>query len=155
MKRPCYLVATDSTFGLDNFKHLAQYQGQYGDYVRLGPADLSVADPDAVQPVLGPASKCKKSEHYDAQLPLVSMHSTRDKAMHDKRRRVWDKGFNAKGIVASKPLESRLLTWRSPSKLRTTRQGLRRYADRKDQELSRKIDECKQRSQCRVNDDHC
>jgi hypothetical protein len=47
----------------------------------------------------GPRSKCIKSVAYDATLPLMSLHQTRDRAEHDRRRRVWDKGFSTKGTV--------------------------------------------------------
>ena len=83
---------------LDNFKHVAPWHRQHGSYIRTGPNDLTVVDPDAVAVILGPGSRCTKTQHYDSQLPQVSMHSTRDKAMHDKRRRVWDRGFSTKAL---------------------------------------------------------
>lgn len=48
--------------------------------------------------MLGPRSKCYKAPWYDLSLPLVSLHNARDRQVHSKRRRVWDKGFNAESL---------------------------------------------------------
>lgn len=39
-----------------------------------------------------------KGPWYDANLPYISMHTLRDKSAHDRRRRIWDRGFGAKGL---------------------------------------------------------
>ena len=53
--------------------------------------------PAAAQIVLGPGTQCKKGLWYDMGSPLVSMHQMRNKPIHDKRRRIWDHAFSAKG----------------------------------------------------------
>lgn len=83
---------------LDNFRKLDALHKKYGEYVRVGPNEISITDPDAVEAVLGPLSKCYKAPWYDLSLPLVSLHNARDKQIHSKRRRVWDKGFNAQSL---------------------------------------------------------
>jgi hypothetical protein len=62
----------------------------------LGPSEITIFAPEGPVALLGPNSKCIKSAWYDGGNPMVSMHSTRDRAAHDKRRRVWDKGFSTK-----------------------------------------------------------
>jgi cytochrome P450 len=66
--------------------------------VRLGPNDISVTDPDGVAVISGLHSKCGKAEWYSNDAPLTSMHTTRDKAQHDRRRRVWGPAFTAAAI---------------------------------------------------------
>jgi tryprostatin B 6-hydroxylase len=83
---------------MKNYQHLEAWRRQYGDFVRTGPSEIAIFHPDAVPLILGPRSKCSKSPWYDVTLPMVSMHSTRDKAAHDRRRRIWDRGFNTKGM---------------------------------------------------------
>lgn len=106
----------------DNFKFLDDLHREYGEFVRtgniivfyeniyilifnlhlLGPNEISISHPDAVQLLLGPGSKCTKAPWYDANHPVISLHTLRDKGAHDARRRIWDRGFNTKG---SKPIK--------------------------------------------------
>ncbi|KAH8811348.1 cytochrome P450 monooxygenase-like protein [Xylogone sp. PMI_703] len=83
---------------LDNFHQLDELHRKYGDFVRTGPSEVSIFDPDAVPIILGPRSRCSKAPWYDVSLPLISMHTARDKKAHDKRRRLWDHGFGASAL---------------------------------------------------------
>lgn len=48
--------------------------------------------------LIGTGSKCTKSPWYDVVgLPHTTTHLERDRVRHDKRRKVWDRGFSAKG----------------------------------------------------------
>jgi len=85
----------------DNYKRLDRWHHQYGEYVRIGPSELSTVDPDAVEAIMGARSNCTKAPWYDIADPLVSMHQCRDRALHDKRRRTWDRGFSVKGKLGS------------------------------------------------------
>lgn len=82
---------------LDNYKRLDAWHEKYGDFVRTGPSELSIVAPEAVEAIMGARSACFKAAWYDMGAPLVSLHQTRDRQTHDKRRRVWDKGFSMKG----------------------------------------------------------
>lgn len=62
-----------------------------------GPSELSIADPDAVEAIYGTKSPVTKGSYYAIFEPLVSLQSTRDKADHSRRRKVWDQGFSIKG----------------------------------------------------------
>ena len=42
--------------------NLLRLHRQHGHFVRIGPNDLSVTDPDAVQVISAPGSKCYKAE---------------------------------------------------------------------------------------------
>ena len=52
--------------------------------------------PEALQALDGPKSTCTKAAWYDLLQPIRSMVNLRDKAEHDARRRIWDRGFNIK-----------------------------------------------------------
>ncbi|CAJ2511785.1 Uu.00g074100.m01.CDS01 [Anthostomella pinea] len=73
------------------FHVLDDLHDRYGDYVRVGPRELSISDPDAITPVLGLSSKTTKGPFYGSLEQTV--HTTRDRRFHRQRRRVWDNGF--------------------------------------------------------------
>ncbi|KAI9054769.1 hypothetical protein LZ554_001918 [Drepanopeziza brunnea f. sp. 'monogermtubi'] len=66
----------------------AALHAQYGDYVRTGPRELSVADPAAVSHILGYGAKTNKGPFYESMEKSVS--TTRDRNFHTQRRKVWD-----------------------------------------------------------------
>ena len=80
---------------------------------RVGPNELTIFTPEGLTAIIGPGSKCKKAAWYDgAGLPFATLHTTRDRVAHDKRRKTWDRGFGAKGkAYYSWPLLIRGLTY--------------------------------------------
>lgn len=65
---------------------------------RVGPNELSISAPEAVSQILALGSKCKKTIWYECiAIPNKALNLERDKATHDARRKVWDRGFSAKG----------------------------------------------------------
>lgn len=82
-----------------NLNHyLLEMHQKYGKFVRLDPYGISVTHPDGVEVTLGQKSKCTKSEWYGADLPRASLHTTRDRAQHDRRRRIWSPAFSDKAL---------------------------------------------------------
>lgn len=79
-------------------QELYQLHQKYGRYVRIGPNDLSVVDPDGMSVVLGPNSKCRKSAWYGQDEPYISTNTTRDRAAHDRRRRILGPAFSDKSL---------------------------------------------------------
>ena len=55
-------------------------------------------DPDGVSVVSAPNSKCTKAQWYSQDAPLTSMHTTRDRGMHDRRRKVWAPAFSDRAL---------------------------------------------------------
>lgn len=51
----------------------------------------------------GPGSRCTKAPFYDLLLPRTSIITTRNKTLHDQRRRIWDQGFSAKALNKYEP----------------------------------------------------
>lgn len=78
-------------------KMLALHE-QYGDFVRIGSSDLSITHPDAVKAIYGLGTKCTKAAWYENDYPLTSMHTSRSRVMHDKRRRIWSPAFSDKAL---------------------------------------------------------
>lgn len=97
---------------IDNYKQLGRLHDRYGPFVRTGehllntqiaslsetgPNEVSVLHPDAVEVFYGAASKCTKAAGYESSPGLTSMHSTRSRYHHDRRRRAWARGFTQLG----------------------------------------------------------
>jgi cytochrome P450 len=89
-------------------ENLLRWHEKYGKFVRIGPNDISVTDPDAVQVISGANSKCYKGTWYNQDLPLVSLHTSRDRAMHDRRRRAWAPAFSDRAL---RGYEARIKTY--------------------------------------------
>ncbi|KAL4957948.1 cytochrome P450 monooxygenase [Aspergillus filifer] len=70
----------------------------HGDYVRLGPRELSIIDPEAVVALYGPQAQVSKGPWYGVLAPRVSLQGERDKKVHAKRRKAWDMGFSSKAL---------------------------------------------------------
>ncbi|RMZ79581.1 hypothetical protein DV737_g3341, partial [Chaetothyriales sp. CBS 132003] len=88
----------------DNYQRLHKLHEEYGEYVRVGPNLLSIADPDIVEKSHGPKTRFRKSDWYDLSYPLTSLQQMRDHQMHDKRRRGWwEKAFVMKSIRGYEP----------------------------------------------------
>ncbi|KAL2860842.1 cytochrome P450 [Aspergillus lucknowensis] len=105
-KFPGYSLAKLTSFDLalrvggKGDMHLKLYNSheKWGKFVRIGPNQVSVCHADAVRVALGPQSKCIKSPWYDAEHPATSMLSTRIRAEHDRRRRIWSPAFSDKAL---------------------------------------------------------
>ncbi|KAK1085984.1 hypothetical protein LTR33_001794 [Friedmanniomyces endolithicus] len=72
----------------DCYLRLQALHEQYGPYVRIGSNDLSIIDPAIMEPAFGLESRVKKAEWYDLARPFDSLHTMRDKTLHDRRRRI-------------------------------------------------------------------
>lgn len=88
---------------LHMFEEMQHLHAQYGDYVRVGPCELSIADPDAIEALYGSKSPVSKGPFYSQAGPYVSVQLTRDKADHARRRKVWSQGFSAKALENYNP----------------------------------------------------
>ncbi|CAK3772144.1 Tryprostatin B 6-hydroxylase [Lecanosticta acicola] len=82
----------------DGHVQLTDFHRRYGRYVRIGSNSLSITDPEMMQAAYGPNSKVVKSDWYDGAYPYHSMQTTRDKGLHDRRRRVWAPAFSDKAL---------------------------------------------------------
>lgn len=71
---------------------------KYGPFLRIGSNDLSIAHPDGPGAIYGHGTKCTKAPWYDNDQPYTSMHTSRNRQMHDKRRRIWSPAFSDKAL---------------------------------------------------------
>ncbi|KAL4778237.1 Tryprostatin B 6-hydroxylase [Aspergillus varians] len=79
--------------GRPAFRQLQYLHERYGPVVRIGPSNVSISHPEAVNLIYGHHSLCTKSSFYDAGHPMKSLHAYRNREEHDQRRRVWSTGF--------------------------------------------------------------
>ncbi|KAK3367744.1 putative cytochrome P450 [Podospora didyma] len=82
----------------DNYLVMQQLHEKYGPIVRTGPSNLSVIDPAAIPIVLSNESKCVKSPWYERSLPVVNLHTVRDKKTHDARRKMFSYAFSPSAL---------------------------------------------------------
>lgn len=82
----------------DLYHQLQAMHRKYGRYVRIGPNELSISDPDIMRPAYGPQSKVIKDAWYDYSYPTISILFTRDPGVHDLRRRIWAPAFSDRAV---------------------------------------------------------
>ena len=82
----------------DAYQQIDRLHEEFGDFIRIGASDLSIVHPEAPQAIYGANSKCRKSFMYDINKPMESMHSTRNRKVHDQRRRLWSGAFGDKAL---------------------------------------------------------
>ena len=71
------------------FRTVYRLHEEYGDFVRMGPSDLSISHPSATNDIYGPASKCSKAAWYDYTRPqskiiLISLSPDGNCPQHSK-----------------------------------------------------------------------
>ncbi|KAK4147310.1 cytochrome P450 monooxygenase [Dichotomopilus funicola] len=64
------------------FEEVQTLHAQYGDYVRVGPRELSIADPNAVKALYSSQSPVTKGPWYTLLEPRVPLFMARDKQEH-------------------------------------------------------------------------
>lgn len=82
----------------DAHKLLLKLHEKHGDFLRIGSNTLSIIDPEGPNAIYGLGTKCTKGSWYDNDAPLTSMHTSRDRALHDRRRKVWSPAFSDKAL---------------------------------------------------------
>ncbi|CAH0047650.1 unnamed protein product [Clonostachys solani] len=94
-----FYITARSVRKLQLFKEVELIHHQYGDYVRLGPSELSITDPAAVEAIYGTHSPTVKGPWYTLLEPRYPLFMARDKEEHARRRKVWDQGFSTKALL--------------------------------------------------------
>lgn len=81
---------------------------KYGDYIRVGPNEISVADPEYLPVIHGARSKFPKGPWYFKQLnePDPSLFSIQEYHPHKMRRKIWDAALTPRAL---KVYEGRIL----------------------------------------------
>ncbi|KAL4911374.1 hypothetical protein BDW74DRAFT_172836 [Aspergillus multicolor] len=88
-----------------HFKAVYNSHQKYGTHVRIGPTQLSISDPRAMNDIYGHGSNFPKDEFYDAGAgPYRSMADTRSKEEHQRKRKLLAHAFAQKTIVGLEPI---------------------------------------------------
>ncbi|KAB2573294.1 Averantin hydroxylase [Lasiodiplodia theobromae] len=84
------------------FTEVQKLHEQYGDYVRVGPREISILNPSAIPLLYGPKTKCRRGPWYDhirGSEEDKHVLNIRDPALHSQRRRVLDRGLSSKALA--------------------------------------------------------
>ncbi|KAJ4026558.1 hypothetical protein NW752_001508 [Fusarium irregulare] len=76
---------------------------KYGDIVRIGPMELSIATPSAFRILHANNSPAIKGPFYNVAHPWVNLLADRNRKRHAIRRKTWDKAFTAKALRDYEP----------------------------------------------------
>ncbi|KAF5027079.1 hypothetical protein F66182_791 [Fusarium sp. NRRL 66182] len=80
------------------YEEVQKLHRQYGDIVRIGPSELSIATPKAFRIIHASTSPITKGPFYLIAHPWVNLLADRNKKEHARRRKTWDKAFNGKAL---------------------------------------------------------
>ncbi|KAI1384223.1 cytochrome P450 [Hypoxylon trugodes] len=72
---------------------------EYGDFIRTGPAEITVFHPDVFIAIDGPRTECIKSEFYDFLYPSTALAAIRDRKLHTTRRQQWNHGLTPAALT--------------------------------------------------------
>ncbi|KAG5984829.1 hypothetical protein E4U55_003047 [Claviceps digitariae] len=98
-----FYVTRLSARKLQLYREIQDLHRAYGDYVRVGPSEISIIDAKAVAAIHSNSSPCGKGPWYNIEQPAISVHMTRNKDDHTRRRKTWDKAFSAKALRDYEP----------------------------------------------------
>ncbi|KAK4222043.1 Tryprostatin B 6-hydroxylase [Podospora fimiseda] len=98
-----FYITAKSMKKLHIFEEIQQLHAQYGDIVRVGPRELSIAGPEAVTAIHGSQSPVLKGPWYTLLEPRTPLFMVRDKQEHARRRKIWDRGFTTKALQGYDP----------------------------------------------------
>ncbi|KAF9776611.1 hypothetical protein IL306_005185 [Fusarium sp. DS 682] len=71
---------------------------KYGDIVRIGPTEISIASPSSFRAIHATASPVTKAPFYDITHPWTNLLAERRKREHANRRKAWDRAFTTKAL---------------------------------------------------------
>lgn len=98
-----YRVHLATRSGVRLFTEIGRLHARYGDYVRIGPREISILNPLAIPLLYGAKSPCVKGPWYDHNPEALEgdkqVHLLRDPVLHSWRRRTLDRGFSSKGTA--------------------------------------------------------
>ncbi|EJT99156.1 cytochrome P450 [Dacryopinax primogenitus] len=97
------LWAVAITLGGRNHVTILELHAKYGDFVRIGPNEVSLSNVEAIQQIYGPRSTYKgvpRPAHSE------SLMSIRSHAEHSQRHKIWDRAFTTRALKDYHPLLS-------------------------------------------------
>ncbi|KAF4340428.1 pisatin demethylase cytochrome P450 [Fusarium beomiforme] len=103
---PTYLTTKNAHL----YEEVEQLHQKYGDFVRLGPTQLSITHPKAIEAIYSAKSPCTKGPFYNILHPRVSLHMIRDHKEHSNRRKIWDRALSSKSLRDYEPRVTKYTT---------------------------------------------
>ncbi|KAF5592963.1 pisatin demethylase cytochrome P450 [Fusarium subglutinans] len=81
------------------YREIQDLHRSYGDIVRVGKTSaLSILDAKVFHAIHSNNSPCSKGPWYNLEQPAISLHMSRDKNDHSRRRRAWDRALSSKAL---------------------------------------------------------
>ncbi|KAI9036273.1 cytochrome P450 [Aspergillus affinis] len=98
-----FYVTALSAKKLQLYNEVQKLHRQYGDYIRIGPTEISIVDPMAVTVLHGVGTKVHKGPWYTVLEPRISLQMDRNKKSHSQNRKIWDQGFSSQALRCYEP----------------------------------------------------
>ncbi|KAJ5305867.1 cytochrome P450 [Penicillium antarcticum] len=77
---------------------LQSWYEQYGEFVRTGPGEITIFHSEAYEAMDGVQNRNTRSDWYDLLHPRMSSIFTRDKNLHNERRKMWEQPLSTKSL---------------------------------------------------------
>ncbi|KAK5626265.1 hypothetical protein RRF57_001980 [Xylaria bambusicola] len=81
-----------------NHHVLNDWYQKYGTFVRTGPNEITVFHPASLDCMDGPKSRNSRSDWYDILYPKIFSIFSRDKEIHNERRKIWDTAMSSTSL---------------------------------------------------------
>ncbi|KAJ5790938.1 uncharacterized protein N7518_007949 [Penicillium psychrosexuale] len=89
---------------------LQAWYEKYGEFVRTGlldnveikssgPAEITIFHPEVYEAMDGPENRNTRSDWYDLLYPRISSIFTRDRQLHQERRKMWEQALSRKALL--------------------------------------------------------
>ncbi|KAJ5754144.1 cytochrome P450 [Penicillium nucicola] len=77
---------------------LQAWYEEYGPFVRTGPSETTIFHPEAYEAMDGAHNRNTRSDWYDLLYPRISSIFTRDKKLHNERRKMWEQALSTQSL---------------------------------------------------------
>ncbi|KAK8044498.1 cytochrome p450 monooxygenase [Apiospora rasikravindrae] len=77
---------------------LKKLHDQYGEFVRIGPMELSITEPAAFRDIYANSSPCEKGPVYSHGHPSETVVEIRSRKRHAPKRKLWDYAFTTQAL---------------------------------------------------------
>ncbi|KAK8121169.1 cytochrome P450 67 [Apiospora kogelbergensis] len=80
------------------YRHFRRLHEHYGDFVRVGPMEISIAEPAAFRDIYANYSPCEKGPLYSHGHPSTTVLEARSRKLHAPKRKPWDRAFTTTAL---------------------------------------------------------
>ncbi|KAK6840445.1 hypothetical protein PG995_016199 [Apiospora arundinis] len=80
------------------YRHFKKLHEHYGDFVRIGPMEISITEPAAFRDIYANSSPCEKGPLYSHGYPSTTVLETRSRKEHAPKRKPWDRAFTTQAL---------------------------------------------------------